>query len=126
MRVVDDLANEVELAVGKLAPGLVRIFHGALHSVAESKLAREANRDPAVAQRVVVFPQVIDDLAAIVGRQLPLNIRLEAKSFPEIITRLNRFAHCVINLVRVYPEERCDEGVGVFPNSVATKRLFSI
>jgi hypothetical protein len=45
VRVVDDLANEQQPPIGELPARLIGVLHRALHPVAESELAREADRD---------------------------------------------------------------------------------
>ena len=47
VRVVDDLAGQVDVLVGELAPRLVGVVHGPVHAVAEPELLREVDREPA-------------------------------------------------------------------------------
>ena len=82
VRVVDDLAGQVDAPVGKLAPRLVGVVHGAIHAVAEAELAREVHREPPAASVVVgaAGPPAGRRSRTPVG----LDLRLETESLPEV------------------------------------------
>ena len=56
VRVVDDLAGQVDAAIGEARARLVGVVHGAVHAVAEAELARQVDGEPAglVAEAVVL------------------------------------------------------------------------
>jgi hypothetical protein len=46
VRVVDDFAGEKHTLIGKSLARLIRVVHGPVDAIAESKLACEVNRQP--------------------------------------------------------------------------------
>src|SRR5213593_2755653 len=83
VRIVNDLADEKDSSIGELAPRLIRVFHCALHAVAEAELARKPDGDVADGQRVVAIAQKIDQ-PSLVGGELRLNLRLEAETLAKV------------------------------------------
>src|SRR6185503_17972389 len=92
IRVMDDLAHEKDPAVGKLAPGLVRVLHRPFYAVAEAKLARQADRRLAHDEGVILRPKAIDQIALVSG-QVFLHLGFETETLPEIGRRIRRRYH---------------------------------
>ncbi len=83
VRVVDDLAGQEDVPSGEAAARLIRVIDRAVHSVTESELAREVNRDAAGGVLVVVAAHAIDDGAVVGRRQLPGDGVLHVEAFAE-------------------------------------------
>src|SRR5205814_1099147 len=86
MRVVDDLADEIDAPVGKLLARLIRVLYRALHPVAEPEFAGQTKRDVANREGVVLRPHPVDDPATVVSGQVFLNFGLEAETLAEVGT----------------------------------------
>ena len=84
VRVVDDLADEVDPAVGELHPGLVGVVHRPVHPVAEPEFPGQAEGQRSDVEAIVVRPQRLDDRAVVVGDEPPLDLGLEAEAAPEV------------------------------------------
>ena len=61
VRVVDDLAGQKHLAVGKPFARLVCVVDRAVDAVAEAEFAREVHREPVRAEREVLCLDALDD-----------------------------------------------------------------
>ena len=60
-----------------------------LDPIAEAELASEAVfGDVPLDERVVVLPEIVHDMAAVVGSLLPLDVGIEAEAFPEVGRRV--------------------------------------
>src|SRR6185503_11844438 len=82
--VVDDLANEKEPAIRKLAARLVSVFDRPLHPVAEPKFPGEPYGKVVYDKRVRLGLQQVDDPPVVVRRQVLLDSRLEPETLSEI------------------------------------------
>jgi hypothetical protein len=69
VRVVDDLAGQEDVAVGKALPRLIGIVDGAVDAVTEAELAREMDRQPARPVREIVGLDAVDDRAVVIVGQ---------------------------------------------------------
>jgi hypothetical protein len=67
MRVVDDLAGQKDVAIGKAAPCLVGVIDGAIDAIAEAEFAREVNGQPSGTVLKIVLADLVDD-PAVIGR----------------------------------------------------------
>src|SRR6185312_13656321 len=83
-RVVDDLADEIDAPIGKLATRLVGVLDRALHAVAEAEFASQPDRDVADLEREVARLEQVDDPPVVVGGELALDLGLEPESLAEI------------------------------------------
>ena len=86
VRIVNDLANEIDAPVRKLPPRLIRVLHGALHAVAEAEFASEPNRDVPDRERVVFGPHAVHEAPAVVRGKLVLDLGPQAETLSEIGT----------------------------------------
>jgi hypothetical protein len=84
VRVVDDLASEDEVPIGKFLSSLVGVLDGALDAIAEAELLREADSDVVNDERVVVLAQRVHDQSVVVGRKIVADVGFEAETLPEI------------------------------------------
>jgi hypothetical protein len=84
MRIVDDLAHQVEPAVGELAPGLVSVVHGPVDPVAEPELPGQPEAHAAHVEAIIPRPECLDHRAVIIGGKLAFDFRLEAEPAPEV------------------------------------------
>jgi hypothetical protein len=83
LRVVDDLARQVDLAARKAAPCLVGVVDGAVDAIAEAEFAREVDDEP---RELVAEPGGLDgrdQVAPIVGRQLGCDLVAEVQALAE-------------------------------------------
>ena len=95
---------------GNFAPRLVRVLYRALHAVAEAELLRQTNGDVLDDERVVLLAQGIDDPAAVVRRQLVLDVGLEAETLSEVGSGLVGAWDHARNLVYGWVRENAGDG----------------
>src|SRR5439155_22247645 len=81
--VVDDLADEVDALLGKLAARLVRVLHRTVYAVTEAELLRQPERQVAHYERVVLGAQPVHQ-PAVIRRHVVRDGVLEAEALPEI------------------------------------------
>ena len=93
VRVMDDLANQVDGPVGELAASLIRVIDRALDPVAEPELTSQSDRDVPNRDRMVVRFQQVDDPAVVICRKLVLDLGFEPEPPSEIRRRLSRSGH---------------------------------
>ena len=110
VRIVDDLAGEIDLPVGKFLARLVGVLDRALDPVAEAKLAGQANRHAAGTEREVPLLEQIDQPPVVRGSQLALDVSLEAESLSEIRWRCGGRGHAS-NLAGERPSNDCSKAV---------------
>src|SRR6185312_13631390 len=95
VRVVDDLAREVDLLVRELLARLIGVLDCALDSVTEAELARQSNRHAARAEGEVALLEQIDQTPVVRRRELLLHVSLEAEAFAEVGGRGSRRRHAL-------------------------------
>src|SRR4051812_13883930 len=83
VRVVNDLAGQVDRAIREARTRLVRVIHRAIHAVAEAELAREMQCQPSRYVRVACPFDAIDQVAVIALGQLSGDGVLEIETLPE-------------------------------------------
>src|SRR5688572_24346386 len=86
VRVVDDLAHQINAAVRELAARLIRVFHGALDPIAEAEFAGEADRHVPDRQGVILGFHPVHKSAAVVAGELVLDLGPKAETLSEIGT----------------------------------------
>src|SRR5688572_26962009 len=84
MRVVDDLADEVDAPIRKLERRLIRVINCAIDAVAETEIFREPNRDVVEGGDVAACADVLDQLAVVFRGQEGLDFLFEAKAAAEV------------------------------------------
>src|SRR5206468_12387331 len=80
VRIVNDLADQIDGAVGKFSAGLVGVLDGAVHPVAETELAGEEERERAGPQTMLRGLETLHDAAVIVGLELRPDLVFQAES----------------------------------------------
>ena len=83
VRVVDDLAGEEDVAIGKPPARLVGVVDGAIDAVAEAELAGEVDGEPAGVVAVIAGADVVDDAAVVGRRQLARDGLLHVEALAE-------------------------------------------
>ena len=63
---MDDFSGQVDAAVRKPLPRLVRVVNRAIHAVAEPEFSREVDREPAGLVNEVVVLDLLDEGAVVV------------------------------------------------------------
>ena len=86
VRIVNDLTDEIDAAIGKLAARLVGVFHRALDAVAEPEFARQTDRDVAHREGVILRLHAVHQASAVVRGEFVLDLGLEAETLSEIGT----------------------------------------
>ena len=84
VRVVDDFADEIEGAIGKLEAGFIGVVHGPVYAVAEAELAGEPEGERPHRQPIVPAAQGLHHGAVVVHSKLALDFSLEPESAPVI------------------------------------------
>ena len=84
VRIMNDLTNQKESAIWEFCPCLVCVVHGAIDAVAESEFLSEMKGESADREAIAVRAHRFDNRTVIVGRALPFEFRLEAKSAAEV------------------------------------------
>src|SRR4030095_1882958 len=85
VRIVDDFAGDEEASLREAGSSLVGVVNSAVDAVAEPEFAGEAEREVAGAQGELVRLQVFHDAAAIVLRQLSLDLGLQPEAAGKIL-----------------------------------------
>ena len=87
---------------------LIGVFDRPFDPVAESELARQHDGDVVHHEGVILLAQSVDDATVVVGRQLGLDVGLEAESLPEVGRWLvvQRGCHLLQSSVRARARER--------------------
>ena len=83
VRVVDDLAGQVDGAIGKPRARLVRVVHGAVHPVAEPEFTREMDGQPAGDVAGIGGLDALDQVAVIARGQHVRDFVLQVEAFAE-------------------------------------------
>jgi hypothetical protein len=83
VRVVDDLAGQVDRPIGKARPRLVGVVHGAIDAVAEPELLREVQLEAAGPVLIPIRLDRGDQAAVVVLGQLAGDGLLEVEALPE-------------------------------------------
>src|SRR5690349_9838487 len=78
--IVDDLAHQKDLPLGKLGARLVGVFHGAVHAVTEAELARQLEGQIAGGQDIAPGADLVHHSAVVVRRQRPFDMALEPEA----------------------------------------------
>ena len=69
VRVVDDLAGQVDVPIGKSSPRLIGVVDRTIHAVAEAEFAGEVNGQPAASIDEIAGFDLVDQIAVIALRQ---------------------------------------------------------
>src|SRR5262245_45966663 len=81
MRVMNNLTGQKDFSAGKLPDGFIGIFDGTLHSVAKAELHCEQECQVAQDKPKTVRAHDVDDLAAIVFKELRPNLGPQSEAF---------------------------------------------
>jgi len=84
-RIVDDLADEEDPAIRELPAGLVGIFHGPVHAVAEAETPGQPESGAPDFEPVIGTLHRLDDGAAVFPLQNGLHLGLETEAASKIV-----------------------------------------
>ena len=93
VRVVDDLADKQDAAIGELSSGLVGVLDRSLNAVAEPEFAGKPDRNAPDRQRVIARTEKVDQGTIVIGGERRFDLAFEPESLPKIGRALLRRRH---------------------------------